>query len=553
MQEIYSSNEYIIYMLEKTVYELRRQNFDLAVRAFAEAGTCLNANIGNIIKESDYFNELSVTVDTDYIMNVLKEVTKAQKVRDYILLADLIELQLISLVREWQNVIITKSGAFYIKDNYEQNLKYLKDYDEALYRLVNEDSINENEYIVEPTVSGRATVKVIKNTDEFYIEGNNDPAYDAYLFADRYYTTEKYKYIMFGLGLCYKTNELIARDIEEIRVYESDLNIIKLACRYGDLSQLSTGVFKLFYDSDCSKYSNALKCIDSDTELIMDYSAIKNLRNESVMARFEQLYLVDSSIRNQRGIMNSNFRSNIIYCSKNADELQPIFEGKDVYIIAAGPSLDKNIDKLLSKPENSMILAVGTVYRKLMSMGIAVDYVVISDANRRIIGQISGLEENDVPLILLSTAYKGFAKIYKGERYIAFQEDFDKSKDYADMHGYNTYKAGGSVATVALDLSIRLGAGRIIFLGLDLAYTNNLAHAEGTSRREHKGTEGLIKVKSVDNGEVYANNSFILVREWIERRIDKESNIEIIDATEGGALIRGTIIRSLNEVLYKRI
>lgn len=53
------------------------------------------------------------------------------------------------------------------------------------------------------------------------------------------------------------------------------------------------------------------------------------------------------------------------------DVLGRVFAGKDVFIVAAGPSLDKNIELLRERSDKSIILATGTVFQKLMRLGMA--------------------------------------------------------------------------------------------------------------------------------------------------------------------------------------
>ena len=112
-------------------------------------------------------------------------------------------------------------------------------------------------------------------------------------------------------------------------------------------------------------------------------------------------------------------------------------------------------------------------------------------------------------------------------------------------------ETGGSVATACLDFAIQLNPARIIFLGLDLAYTNQLAHATDTSQRLSANQEDLIPVPSFDGGIVYSDEKFNLFRHFIEERLEQEDAKKnmIINATEGGSLIKGMEYRSLLEVI----
>jgi hypothetical protein len=528
----------------------RKQNLDSGLRQFTNILNILTPNIIEIIKRKQYFNEGLITVDEEDIMGVLENITNAQNNMEYILLADLLELQLMPLIIQWQEIIQSKEDIVAFEDRFEQNIEYLTQYDKTLAKLIMDNPEVEPGYEIEPTTSGSVTIKITRENQGFYLVSNYAPQYAGEIFADTYYNPRKSTYLLYGLELLHNGNALLGyKDAEHVDIYESDLNIIKLACKYGNLAYLTTGRLNIYYDPDYTLFANASQIDLNDKVVAIHQPSIRNIRDSKIRARFEHLFMVDSSIRNQGDLMISNFMSNVKHCGHYIDELQPVFSGKDVYIIAAGPSLDNNIEQLKNKQHNSIILAVGTVYRKLENMGIRPDYTIVSDANRRVIGQIIGLKDNHMPMLILSTAFREFATRNEGEQYLICQYDFDEAEEYAKKNNWNLYKTGGSVTTTALDVSLRLGASRVILLGVDLAYTNNLAHATGTSRREHKGTEGLIPVKSIDGGIVYASKLFIMYREWIENRILEAKDVEVIDATEGGARIKGTKICALSEII----
>jgi hypothetical protein len=549
MKKIYNNNKFIITTIKSSVLGFRRQNFDFGLRQFTNIVQLLSENISEIIKDKSLNDEI-LTADIEMIISILNDITSVQNNRDYILLADLLELQLLPLVISWQEFIQAKEDIIAYEDQYEQNLLYVENYDKNLADMIRSNPEIEAGYEVEPTTNGSVTIKVTRDNQEFYLISNHDPQNAAQIFADTYYTPQISHYVIYGMELLNHAFALLVyKDAEYVEVYESDLNIIKLACRYGYLSFLSTGRLRIIYDPD---YTQFVKVSQENTEnkvIAIHHPSIRNIRNSKIRERFEHLFTVDSSIRNQGDLMLSNFTSNCKYCDYYVDELSPVFSGKDIYIVAAGPSLDKNIELLKKKPHNSVILAVGTVGKKLENMGIDIDYMIVSDANRRVIGQIIGMKNNHTPMLILSTAYREFAQRNHGEHYLICQQDFKDAEEYAKKNGWNLYKTGGSVTTIALDVSIRLGAGRVILLGVDLAYTNNLAHATGTSRREHNGTEGLVAVKAIDGKRVYASKLFVMYREWIENRIAEAKNVEIIDATEGGALIKGTRIAALEEII----
>jgi hypothetical protein len=141
--------------------------------------------------------------------------------------------------------------------------------------------------------------------------------------------------------------------------------------------------------------------------------------------------------------------------------------------------------------------------------------------------------------------------MYPGSRYVIFQQGFPQSEICAGERHCPVYETGGSVTTTALEISIRLGADRIVLVGADLAYTGNKSHVSGTVCEREIASDKDCMVTDIYGQQVPSAQNLISYREWIERRIARESDsgITFIDATEGGARIRGTRIERLCDVV----
>jgi Uncharacterized protein conserved in bacteria len=94
-------------------------------------------------------------------------------------------------------------------------------------------------------------------------------------------------------------------------------------------------------------------------------------------------------------------------------------------------------------------------------------------------------------MLCLFTTYKGFAKNYRGEIYLICQKDYPES------------------------------------------------------------TEGLKQITDINGELIYTTKILDMYRRWIENIIKDVKCIEFIDATEGGALIKGIKIKKLSEVIIR--
>ena len=187
-----------------------------------------------------------------------------------------------------------------------------------------------------------------------------------------------------------------------------------------------------------------------------------------------------------------------------------------------------------------------------MALGIDVDYMIVTDANERIKWHLHGLEEQKIPMLYLATACQYYSSHYAGRKYLICQDGYAPAEKLAKEHGWQLYQTGGSVSTTALDVCIRLGCVSIALIGLDLAYTDNKAHADGTSRTDVDGTEEMQQVPAIGGGTVAASRLFQMYNRWIAKRVaEPDVTMPVYDATEGGAIVPGLSVTTLQEVIMK--
>ncbi|MCM1157840.1 MAG: DUF115 domain-containing protein [Bacteroidales bacterium] len=513
-----------------------------------------------VFADIGFYNQEMEIVNPEGISVALQSMMKAQETGDYVLLGDLLELQLIPFIQSLQEAIRAYEGVEVNTLAWDNNLAVLKQKNPELvkelekyhqrYEQETAKGLWKGAHHLEMTNSGLWTMAGKDKQGVYYYHSNVNPTKEARAFAEYYYNIHQSSYLLWGLGLGYHIINLMALD-EGImmNVIESDLDVIYHFLRSRDMPDfLENPGFSLIYDPDFTKLFSLLK--DSEN-LIIHHPSLRHIQNKEVREKLEQFFIQDSGMRNARILLESNSRDNFRHFDGYVDELREEFNGKDAVIVAAGPSLDRNVELLKNKKPGMIILAVETVFRKLLSMGIDVDYVIVTDANSRVYRHIEGLENQTVPILYLSTAYKGFAKNYKGKKYLICQKGYEKAEKRAEENGWNLYETGGSVSTTALDVCIRLGCRAIAFVGLDLAYTGSLGHAEETNREKNGvDVEDMQQVPAVGGGMVPTSRVFMIYNQWIAKRVKKEDvTMPVYDATEGGAIVPGLEITTLREFL----
>lgn len=579
-KEEYAKNIINIDMICEMTESFRRQNFNKGNRLFTTWTLNFSQYCELFFADKDYFNEFGEVVNEVNVISMLQDIIFAQEQNDYVLLADLLELQLLPFMYAMQDVIRMKEETPIVDDYLERNLccmaeLHAEDNQEcnrfirALRDMAANAKANMEQYEIEDTAIGLLTVRVTDQTGSYYLHSNQNPCAEAREIMREYFKEDIEQYTVYGLGLAYHIEELnkMCEGAYPIAVFESNLMMLYLAFSCRDLTPLLRAGVQIHYDADFTQMAEVLK--KKPEGLVIHYPSLRGISNESIKEQMSELFVYESSVRNRSALMLSNFKHNTQNIKLYVDILKDRWCHKSVFLIAAGPSLDQNISQLVQyfsdgtdeelqkRREGSVILAVGTVYWKLMQMGLKPDYVIFLDANSRMHGQLYGYENEDTPLLILSTAWRKLATVCKGPSYLICQVDYEPAERYVAEHGFSLYQSGGSVSTLALDVAIRMEAKRIVCLGLDLAYTGEKMHATGTSSQNLASTEGLISVKSVNGGEVSTSTALNIYLKWIVQRMKQakkeHSNVEFINATEGGAYIDGMKHMTLYEVLNDMI
>ncbi len=553
----YHNNRILIAGIYRVIPLFQRQNFDRALRKSSLIFDCMHTFLKLLPECREYLTDKGIQPNEAAVLGLLQELMGAQERKDYVLLADLYEISLLPLLYQLQAAILSDLDIMKEHNHLPKNIDYLEQNNAGISRALQASAtsgqVPAKGYSIEATSSGDVTLAVERDGSKRYFHSNLNVWKEAIALAQAWYSPEKSKYLIYGLGMGYHIVELLALDeFLEVEIYESDPEVLRLACTYTDhIHCFASPRVQLFYDPDFTKLAERLDRLEEEAEFVIHYPSMVSAGNRLLKEKLENYFIQYSSVKNQYSLLKGNFNKNIRCYDRIVDELKESFSGRSLYIIAAGPSLDKNFHQLkdVAGTEKGIILATGTVFKKLMKAGIRPDYVLVTDPNERVYGQLAGMEDCGVPLLFLSTAYYKFAQLYKGTKYIVFQRDYRRAEEKAASLGAHCYRTGGSVSTAALDIGIGLGCSRIIFVGLDLAFTDQFAHASDTSRRNITQLQDMRQVEDIHGNLIYTSRSLDLFRIWIENCIRETSGIEFIDATEGGARIKGMRIAKLADVM----
>lgn len=466
------------------------------------------------------------------MQQALVQIMEAKEAQDYILMADYYELLLLPLL----NQILELSRQWEREENYWQlnghiiEKRYPDLYTKASALKI-EKILADGKYQLEDTMSGHKTLLVKGQNKKVYFHSNNNPKEEARQLAEAVYEQCNTLYHILGLGLGYLPEAMLSMDnSSRFVVYEGDLNIIKLMCHYRDCRKLleSTRI-ELVYDKNYQLFLPHLR----EGHAVFHEPSLHNITDKERFTEFYDYFITIQSAINKRGEMQENFVCNLLHKDEPVEVLKKEMEGKKVYLIAGGPSLDKTLESLKKRGEDTKIVCVGTSVKKLKAAGIFPDYMVVTDPMPWMAEQVE--ESEEIPLLYLSTAFYEVRNRVKSG-YIILQEGYTPAEEKAYKNGWHLYGTGGSVTTTALDILLSMNCAQIICMGMDMAYTENKSHADGTAMARSIGEEqnrNLIPVKGVKGDTLYAPKNLTLYRKWIENRVRKEEQVLLTNVSDG--------------------
>lgn len=523
---LFQTGKQLIKLIDKIIVLIYRQDYFKALKLVTPFVSELSNYMELLLGQIENLLTDGLNGSTEYTIAMLEGILAAQQSQDYILFADLMELQLQPFLMEIQTILGKKIKPI--------------DSQDKMYEL-------------ELTSSGEWTIAV-KKESRFYLHTNGVVWKEARTLAEQWYQIQKDTYYIYGLGLGYHIQALLELDESiQVVVLEGNIDIVEYCKKYGIFSDLEKEErVKIIIDKTYQAVSKYLKQLDKNSTFVMHYPSIRAISQLHIREQLEEYFMQVNTIESQLNRLIRNFYSNIKNTSKYAQELEIKFKNKDIYLIAAGPSLDNNLEELkYVDREKSIILSVGTVLKKLLKAGICPDYGILTDGNSNIYSQVYEIEK-EIPLILLSTVHESILKYYKGDTYLLFQYEFELAEKFAEENNLFLVKTGGSVITTALDFCVQMNCSRIVLVGADMAYTGYRDHANGVSFGQNIEKQRFIMVEGIKAKEVPTTKNLNIYRKWIERYIrEYQGDTKIINATEGGAKIHGILEQTLKETIWK--
>lgn len=255
---LFQTNVELLDTVDRAIIYFREQDYPSALELMQEVSDKMRYVIDGIIGDNEYFE----LVSTDSLTEMLEGIVDASKAGDYVLLADLLELQLCTLLCNVQELIMKKEDyAFFSEKMYQEQCKAMvkklenggtKHPEELFESPLDPEELLTQGYRVEVTSCGLMTVAVAAQSGSIYLHSNHKVGLEAFLLARSFAGQEAENYLIKGFGLGYHVAELARQKPDaRIDVYESNGRILKLACAFSPLKKiLENKNISICYDAD---------------------------------------------------------------------------------------------------------------------------------------------------------------------------------------------------------------------------------------------------------------------------------------------------------------
>lgn len=432
------------------------------------------------------------------------------------------------------------------------------------------------------TSSGVPSAQIKLNDKLFWMHSSVDPLREAERAVKPLHDSGTLIYCVLGIGLGYTVYEILKKKNPKaiVVICEPDAGVFKDLLYRVDLRNLLQNTSVLLYCGSPLEIAAGLRSILLTSLVVLitdvDYIVAGYIRQAYAEWARDTRYHLQNAFRNALFAVGNDIDDTLVGMKQIFDNIavclsNPGINGlKDSYaktpaiIVSAGPSLQKNMHLLKEAKGKALIFAVDTTLRPLLKMGLVPDAVFVVERFPNVYE--CHFRDLDVPdevvMIALPVIFPPIYETAKGPKLIAFRGN-ESLNDWINTAcgDKGVLEVGGSVAHMAFSFARFIGADPIIFIGQDLAYaedgsTHSAATVFAGNKLSFNTSETLPPEERTYLVPGYYGKpvpTCFYLRDfliWFENHI-QTANARCINATEGGALIKGAENMPLQEVLNR--
>lgn len=400
--------------------------------------------------------------------------------------------------------------------------------------------------------------------------------------------------VVMGFGMGHHVRLLAERVREHgiVIVFEPDAGLLRAVLERVDCSAwLSRGNVVVLTDAkDVAAIANAVKRCETLLSLgtrILSHppslARLGPLAGEfgsafAEVMRGVRTTVVTTLVQSETTLRNLLQNADHYACDPGIADLAGRYKGRPAIVVAAGPSLARNIDLLVDPRvrERFVIIVAQTVLKTLLSRGIKPHFVTALDHHEISKRFYEGLTEEmvrGVTLVAEPKANPAILDAFPGLVRCAGDDILDEilGKDLARERG--RIPPGATVAHLSYYLARYLGCDPVALVGQDLGFTDGQYYAAHAAIHDVWGAE-LSEFRTLEMFEwerivrmrgqlhratdqlgrsIYTDEQMAAYLMQFERDFanDAQRGLTTLDATEGGIAKRGTRAVPLREVIER--
>ncbi|KWX74042.1 hypothetical protein AMQ84_20880 [Paenibacillus riograndensis] len=438
--------------------------------------------------------------------------------------------------------------------------------------LVNLQS--DKSYKIIPSVTGEETLIIYKNGRQAFIHNPEGPKKEAVSWVEQFRDIQSDTHVIFfGVGLGYHIQAFLQQHPDlNFSLIEPSVEIMHAFLEQHSYEEwlLSSRVGEIMVDASFPNNIPVLsKLIDRVSRiLVVVWQAYPSMFpeelkrfNESVheLVSFKKEKMKVTQYYEKEWALNSIH--NFPYVLDSPDFLQTgkeHIQGKPVIIVAAGPSLNDEIEHLRFVKEQGLayIFSVGSAVNALIEQGVYPHGTFSYDPNPynvNVIKKIIDQQITTIPLIFGSTVGRHTLDHYPGPKmHLIISQDGLSIELLKNKAGEvpPIINDAPSVAVIAVQCFVRMQASKIILVGQNFAYRNAEYYAAGITNSEGIAfNKNMPQIPDVHGSMVSSHPSFIKMKAEMELYIRLSKGIEFLNTTQGGANIVGAAFMPLRDLI----
>jgi hypothetical protein len=454
---------------------------------------------------------------------------------------------------------------------FQKNISYLATRDRVLAeRLIRQFHAEKRWQLVKARDGGWTLEGHDSLGRPLFLHSKYNPQKEAEQLVATYQFSPTADIAILGFGIGYHVCEVLKKESKHgvVFIIEHDIEVFMHACACVDIEAVfrknnvifsigdaPAALFNKVTPYSISVLANNLSVLDHPPSLRATpdfYSAAKK-----VLADFYTWARVNANTQIAKAhVFAHNIMSNVpeYIMNPGVEVFSGHFSGCPLFIISAGPSLDKNVHYLKEIGDQGIILCVDSALKTLLDNDIYPDLVVSIDFGTHNIKYFDNIPSESLVLVFDPEVHPEIPKRFRGRKFgmnLPGKALCDWITSYIGDKG--SISKGLSVSHSTFSLALEMKADPIIFVGQDLSYPRGAWHSKGSGIFQKAGFSHEIKqrMRKIDGyfgGEVTSETSFTVFLNQFESLLDGLS-VKCYNATEGGAKIRGVENISLKDAI----